>query len=275
MTASTVKMAWVNHVDMQGVTLTASSEIATLPVSNLLTPHIAKKWRSQEEGAEGGDHQIDIDFGISGYDDFETGDPVTDIGVDVVALIGVNMTRNARIRLEASRDPSFESLEYYYDFADANVDPRFKIAVVQLPSVVIARYWRIYVTDSIFTLEAGRLVMARCFQPAVNFTYGYQIGYVDLSRVARSRGGQQHVDEGNSYRQAQIQFDFLTELEAFESVLELDRVAGLHDDILVILEPYAANIGQKTIWGLVSANSPIIEPNFGIYNKSYSVEERL
>lgn len=43
----------------------------------------------------------------------------------------------------------------------------------------------------------------------------------------------------------------------------------------MIMEPDAANLAQRSIWGLVQDVTPVSQSFFDVFSKQYKIEERL
>lgn len=254
-------IAWDNYADTAAIF--PSSEVSSLPGDNLTNPQLSKPWRS----AVAGTVHLLID--------------VQDVKhVDVLALMAINLSPTGTLRVRASNsDPdALTGLVYDSGTFNPNVDARFKMACHVIPSGgKNAQYWRITLTDNgVDYLEAGRLFIGPAWQPSTNYSYGWRKGITDLSKRNRTRGGQVYVDSNRQYRYFACTFDYLSEAEAEEGLLEMDRIIGLRGDVLVMLDPEnTTNPGKDSLWGQLSELAPISNPQFGIYQKSIQIEERL
>lgn len=256
-------LAWDNHVDRDNVVITPSSEVSTLPGSHLIDPHVSKPWRSTGEAPQ----TLTIDL-----------DDQRDVAI--VALIGTNLTASSTWRIQASTsDPTMGEDEVYDSgVVSTGIDPRYGLCFLRLPDdiPVTARYWLITLDDPNLTyLQAGRLFIGPSYIPSRNYSYGWHLGYVDLGKRTRSRGGQFFIDRNARFREATLTFELIDEDDAFEAMLEIERVCGTTTDVLVVGKPDAANPGRHTIWGLMNAQGGISETSFEIYTKNFTIEERL
>ena len=255
-------LAWDNKAAPSSTIITPSTEVATLPAENLKDPHIAKKWRTTSVTSQ----YLRIDMASA--------QPV-----QVVALIGTNLTAAATWRVRASSSDPLVATGIVYDSGtvSAGIDTRYGLASLIMASEISARYWKIDLTDSGASgyLQAGRLFMGPMFQPKVNYSYNWSVAYIDPSRKNRSRGGQLYTDIQPMYRAVAFKFDFLTQAEALNGVLEIDRNCGLHRDLLALLDVDGSNRSEQAIWGTLESSSELSNPSFGVYSKAYRIEERL
>jgi hypothetical protein len=256
---SNLAIAFPNLADSG--TVTADTFVSLMPPSNLKDPHIARKWRGMGTG-----------FNI-----------IADLGsvqsIDTVAMFGLNLTTvgSARVRASASDPTALSSLLYDSSTLSSPVDPNYKSLIVLLSSAVSVRYVRVSLADTSLTYaEAGRIFIGKRTQFTNNFEPGWQMGYIDRSRIVESRAGQQFIDRDLSYRFVDLSFPLITEAERIGIVETLDREAGQRSDVLLLTNPASSNLGRDSIWGLIKSPQPTIQPHpTSYFAKRYRVEERL
>lgn len=256
-------LAWVNQLDQPNTAITATSEVSTLSADNLKDPHIAKPWRTIDAGPQS--LLVNLD---------------DQLPVAIVAMMGTNFGSSSTWRIQASTSDPLMVDDIVYDSGTilTGAVPEVGMIVHRLPDdiAIAARYWQITIDDTSLTfLQAGRLFLGPSWTPGVNYSYGWTMGYVDLSAKTRSRGGQTFIDINAQYRRATFAFDFLTEVEALDFTLEIDRVCGNHYDVLVLLDPDGPRNIRSAIYGLIEDLSPAANPQFNVFAKTYSIEERL
>lgn len=254
-------LAWENHADTASII--PSSEVSSLPAANLTDTQVSKPWRTATAG--GPTLLVDIQDTKN---------------VGVIALVRCNLTPAGQIRVRASNsDPdALTGLVYDSGTVNARVERRFGLLVHILPDGgKNAQYWRITLSDTgLDYFEAGRLFVGPAWSPSINYSYGWRQGYIDLSKRTRARGGQVYVDANKTYRYFNVTFDYLTKAEAEDALLELDRLIGMRGDLLAILDPEETESpGKSALWGQMSDLSAVINPQFDIYQKSISIEERI
>ena len=137
----------LGHSDrVAGGTVTASTELPTLPAINLQQPFLTpNRWRSSANAAT-----IDVDFGVS-------------YTIGVLGLFGSNLTAAATFRLRLSANSNMTSPTYDTGVSQINagVDPTYGHLIHVLPTSQAGRYLRLELTDSSLSyIEAGRLFVA-------------------------------------------------------------------------------------------------------------------
>lgn len=246
--------------------ITASSSYVLMTTAELQTPHVARKWR----GRAGESETLLIDL-------------LGQAEIDTAALIGVNVSANAMVRVRFATADASGLVGNAYDsgVSPAGVDPAYGYLVHLMPAPATGRYLRIDITNpGAAYIEAGRLVVALRNQFRFNFAFGWSRAWVDRSRKSESRGGQIFVDRDNTYRVVSVSFETLTKSERNGFIEALDRENGERDDVLFITDPTSDNLGRDSIWGLVDGLSDVVQPvgwidGEPIFSKPLKIRERL
>lgn len=275
-----------NYSD-QATSITASSEVASLPVENLQDRQLVKVYRS--DGAT--DITIDVDFGQGRI-------------IDFVALVRHNITQTGQIRWRLSNAADFSTTQHDSGVVDAwpvveefgtlpwgvfswggRINPEvaadYQISsFVVLDSPVQARYLRIDISDDDQDegyIEAGRLIAGPAFRPSTNYGFGVEIQFVDESRIVKSRGGQTFVDEVERFRRIRFELQNLPEAEIFGNVFNnIDRLRGVAKDILVIPQPDDPKTWPtQNIYGRLVRTEPIINSTLEFYGRTIEIEELI
>jgi hypothetical protein len=262
--SNTAAVAYINLSDLG--TVTASSSIALAPPATLQNPHVARKWR----GRNGDTEVLVIDL-------------LSVQPIDTVLLRGLNLSAAGITRLRISAaDTSAQTGDLYDSTVQTGlVDPAYQTLLFLLPAPVSGRYLRIDLSQpGAAYLEAGRLFVGLRQQFGINFSWGWNEQWVDRSRESESRGGQTYIDPDVSYRVWSLSFDYLTEDEKNQIIVELDRLNGIRTDFLMIADPASANLGRSSIWGRGKDVAPIFQPigftdSGGMFTKSFKIYERL
>jgi len=288
MTISTLTLLGLpNYVDSG--TVTATSEAATLPATNVQNIQASRKWRSDD--TDEADTILNMDFGqpraISG-----------------VAIIGHNLDSAGKIRIRLGNDPTFSVV--LYDSGDVDALPtmeafgvlpwgifrwggkpanedlvgRYVNTPLLLEQLVIARYMRIELkneTNAAGYLQVGRVVAGPAVTPSLNMQYGAAIGYMDNSRHSTSRGGQTWSDEQQRYRVLSFKLADLPADEIYTAFFDrLDRAKGTFGDVFVLMNPAdTTNIIHTSFYGRVSSLQPVRKTYFQGHEKDYEITELL
>lgn len=246
-------IAYTNLADTASV-ITATSANLLLPVSNVINPHIARKWR----GAVVGGDSVIVDMGAT-------------VSFDTIAAFGLTGTT---IALKAS---SVDFSGIAGDMASSGAltfDQNYKSQLYLLPSPAGARYFRFDLVGP-STVEIGRIFIGVRKQFAYNYVKGYTRTWNDLSLRTKTRGGQTQIFPDAVFRTYSVSFDFLKDSDRIGFIEDIDRVNALKSDVLFVTDPNSANMSRDSVWGLMSQLTPVVQPYVGTYTKSYQIEERL
>lgn len=194
-----------NLIDASGTVLTASSEVATLPVSNLANEFRTRIWRT---GTGSATETVTIDLGSA---------------QDVSSIILLDHTLTAAdsaIAIQANN-------------ADAWGAPAFSQALAWQAGTIYAvfdavknfRYWRLTFTKSAAgeSRDIGRLFLGTYYQTTEDPDYdGYQESVEDYSRVQKSLGGQTYTDLLPRYAALQTKFSDIRneQTQAFKAIAQ-------------------------------------------------------
>lgn len=247
-------IAYTNLVDTAPL-ITATSSNLLLPVSNITNPHIARKWRGATAGAD----SIVIDLGSA--QTFDT--------IAVFGITGDTITIKSSI-VDASGVAGEITSNAY------SADQNYKSQLLLLSSPASARYFRIDVTNgSTGLVEVGRVFIGTRTQFAYNFIKGWSRSWNDLSLRSKTRGGQTQIFPDSVYRTYDLSFDFLTQSDRDGFIEDIDRINALKTDVLFVTNPSSTNLSRDSVWGLMTALTPVVQPSVGVFTKQYQIEERL
>lgn len=152
--------------------------------------------------------------------------------------------------------------------------------IVKLASVVTQRYWRIEIADTTNPagyVQIGRLFMAKGWTPSVNYSYGAGLGYQDPTPVDTSLSGAEYFDVRSRYRVFNFGLEYITETEAYSNALELQRLAGISGEVLVMPDS-ADNLASQPLRafvGRLQQSGAVTQPQPNTYSASFEVKELL
>lgn len=254
-------IGWTNRAD--AAQLAASSELATLPASNVQSPHVAKAWHTL---AGVRDAALTLDMGAS-------------VQCQLLGLMGTNLSAAATIRVRASdADPAALTTllrdtgslaatakegygQSYHDFTAAT-----------------ARYWRIDIADATVdeNLQIGRVFLGPRWAPSVNQEYGWQMLNIDPSEVDESYGGQDYAGERPHRRQLQFTLNWMDEAEMYGNAFAMARAVGVVHDVLAVNDSVgSARIAEQSVFGKLTASEPLVHQNARIFRQKFTVKEVL
>lgn len=251
-------IGYINRV--MTATLVASSQQASLPATNLQSPHMAIKWRSATHTGV----TLDVDAGSS-------------VPWRAIGLFASNFTPTATwtIALGATQGSSGV---YSSGSINQNQVAGYGQAIHVLSAPLSARWLRLTLGDAALSglgyFEIGGIFAGPLFQPARNFQYGRTAGWIDPSIKSRSKGGQIFADIKPKFRVQDFQFAYLSEQEAFDAE-DIDQAAGTVNNVLFIPDPAGAFLTRDCIFGTIEDASGRTHSAHPIFGKRYRIQERL
>lgn len=253
-------IAWNNLGD--GASVTAGSEISTLPGINVQTPHLSQRWHT---AAAVKDSYLIFDLGTSQ-------------SVGAVFVGGTNLTSTATIRIRSNEigGTVTSSLEVDTGLISAGVANGYG-TIYKTVTPTSSRYWRIDLADAAVAsnLQIGRVFLGPYWAAPYSQSYGWGISWVDRSRRVVSRGGQSHLDVRTQVRMVNFSLDWNSEAEMFSNVFALAKAQGIVSDVLVIPDTASSYLSQQAIWGLITESQPMIHERYNVWRQRFTIEERL
>lgn len=221
-----------------GATMVASSQVASLPVSNLQNMQPKRKWRT--DGATS--PYVEADFRATGC------------AANGLALIGHNLTASATIRVRgkatypvtsaptvdtgavsawpATGKPGDESWPHFLSW-------------LSWANASALRYWRIDIADGSNPagyIEAGRLMLGSYWQPSRNFDLGgVPLGFDQRDIQMLTEYGGTFTDRRtmSAPRVFQVAISAADRDEVMAGVADLMRLRGTWGDVACLLDPAA------------------------------------
>jgi hypothetical protein len=224
-------------------TVTASSELSTLPAGSLTSAPVSHKWRSNNQTTT----WVRANF-------------ASQQSIAWIALGGTNLTAAATVRVRVSTADATGVAGDAYDTSviAAGVDPNYGLLLHIPPTPRTGICVRLDLVDtSVPYHQAGRLwAGAILLRPFVNYGYGASDIYEDLGDVGRARSGAEWVEEIKRLRGFQMTFPGLS--PADKIVMEsLMRVGGLTRDWLLCKDTASDNLGRDSVVGLARELTPV------------------
>lgn len=254
-------IAWNNRAD-DASTLTASSEISTLPGSNVQTPHVSQQWQTAA-GVKAATLLLDLGSSLS---------------CAALALLGTNFTAAATWRLRGSdSDPTGVTGEKY-DSGTISAGAKAGYGGCYLSfTAAAARYWLLNVADATVAdnLEVGRLFLGPKWTPTQAQGFGWSVTPNDPSQISKSYGGQKYADERPQTRTVRFTLEFMNEAEMYGNAFAMAHDNGVVRDVLAIHNPAGSYLSEQAVWGLCEAGEPLENYEHQIFRQRFTVEERL
>lgn len=261
-----------NWLDADGVTVAATSndDDPDYPASNLLEDDVSQLvWWTNDDAAE---RILTFDLG-------------TARAVDALALALCNFTEDATLTFERSPDNSAWT-EVAGDFGGL-VDERPNAAENRRTLIFLAdatatyRYFRLRVTDTSNPdgrLGAARALIGPAFQAGIAQAWGHKVRVAPADTVQRTPGGVQHRRASGRPHVVELEYEWLTDTEANEDLLEgLDAALGLAGGFVVVLDPSTpANWWRNAFYVFCpDPNDGASPPGYGQWTWSKTLEEIL
>lgn len=231
-------------------TLTGGSWSSTLPRSNLQNRILGRVARTSDDALAS--TKFDADLGSSKR-------------IRTIALVNHNFSLDAQFRIRGSEVSNFASTTYDSGWTEVwpvvfpyqvlawedetwwtgkytseQIEGYIKTLVHTLSINTYARYWRIEIDDTTNPdgyIQIGRFFISPAWQFLKNPSYGASQGWNTKTDIQEAIGGAEYFQRRNPFRSARFTLDFMTEDEAFANAFEIQRRAGINEEVLYIHDP--------------------------------------
>lgn len=281
-------IGYPNRVD-QG-TLSGGSFVPTLPLSNIQTRTLGQVARTVDLTPTS--TTFDLDLGKAQQ-------------VRVYALVNHNLSSFATYRLRGATDSGFSDvvfdsgagalvwpivfpyplLEWEDDrwwsgrYSDEQLQGFYHTLTVILPTATVAQYWRLELSDPSNTdgfVQAGRVFVGPVWQPSKNPSFGLSNAWETNTDVQSALGGAETFQRRVPYRTTKFTFDYLSEDEALTNAYDMDRQAGIDQEVFWIHDPDdTIHAIRRQYLGRFRSLSPLEYPYFNTISKAYEIKELL
>lgn len=243
-----VMLGFPNRIDAS--VLSGGAWMASLPLSNLQDRVIGRVARTANLALAS--TQFDINLGAP--------KPIRTIGV-----IHHNCSLFAQYRIRGASDASFSHVVYDAGFADVwpvvypsesldweadnwwsgkytaeEIDGYTATLVHILPANKLAQYWRIEFSDTnnpAGYLQFGRVFIGPAWQPTYNMAIGASLGWQTKTDIQEAISGAEYFQRRVPYRVERFSLNLMKQDEAFANAFEIQRRAGIDQEILFIHDP--------------------------------------
>ncbi len=253
-------LAWQNLAD--AAILTASSELATLPGSNVQQKNVARKWQTAA-GVKSATLIFDL---------------LSSLSCSALGVLGTNLTSSSTLRLRGSDSDSTGVTGEKYDstLIASGAKAGYPQAYLAFTAAA-ARYWRLDLADTTVAdnLQVGRVFLGPSWTASIAQGLGGSVTPQDSSKLKRSYGGQVYADERPQQRVVQFTLDFMNEAEMYGNAFAMARATGIVRDVLCIEDNSTSYRHEKSVFGLCKESAPLVNQNLGVYRQNFNIEERL
>ena len=251
--------------------LDAGTWNANYPLANLQNPLLAAKARSGNVTV--GSPSFRVNLGVSR-------------NINVIALLRHNASSSGTVTIRAYSDV-FTTLiltlnvSFWPEGYPSLEDKKVYQNDLYIPiSSITARSFIFDVFDD--TNPAGYFELSRCilapsFQPAINMIYGSSIGLETETQRQRTLGGVDYYDRKEPRRIKQFTLDSLSEVEAFDSILDMQYDRGLDKELLFVtdLTDTGKRLKQRSFLGTLRTLNAIEHPYFDGHSVGFEIAEIL
>lgn len=254
----TCVLGYANQIDASS--LSGGSWDAGYPLVNLQNRYLTQKARSADLLAAS--TVINIDLGT-----------VQRIGL--LALCSHNLSATATVRIQASSSDTMSPALY-----DSTAETIYSgTDYAKTFPYAEARYWRISIDDASNAasfIELGRVFIGWRFRPEVNIEWSPSLSVESRTNVMESLAGPEYFDERPNRRVWQAQWNWLTNNEAYQVLLELQRSQDVSGEVYLIEnDEDASTQAQKWFLGRFRTLSAIEYPYVDRYSAGVEVGELL
>lgn len=283
-----IHLAYPNRID--AATLSGGSWLATLPLDNLKNRRISKLARSTD--ATLASTQFVIDFGRARQ-------------IDCIGLVAHNLSAGSKARIKANSTNSFatpafdsgwmdvwpggflpeDALEWEDDNFWLGTISQEAVAGYQTPYVWYAdaslsyQYWQVEIDDATNDdgyIHIGRLFTGPVFVPTYNMSWGASLVVDDATTFETSLSGEEFFDTRQRFRIQTFALDFLTEAEAYQQVMDMQRLLGTSGEVLINGDPDdVTNRPRRSFLSRLQNIAPVVHEAHGIYSCQFTLREVL
>ena len=155
----------------------------------------------------------------------------------------------------------------------------YRNLIVVLPTVYTLRYWRLEIDDTTNPagyVQGGRVFFGPGWVPAKDPDFTLELGWETTTTVQPSLGGAETFDRRLSFRSTRFTFSHMTENEAMSQAFDMDRQAGIDQEILWVQNTAdVAHQHRRRFLGRLRTLSPTQYPYYDNMTKAYEIKELL
>lgn len=244
-------------------TITASSQDANFPASNLKNPLRSKRWRS--EGVD--DETIVFDL--------QTSEPINSVVLLWPKEDGIRLTGSAVVKIQANATNVWSSPAVDQTLT---IDDTYSVASHFFSTDQSYRYWRVLIDDPTNPLEFIELGMVWlgkgiAIDDAQN---GFKYSLVDRSTVVSNGFGHKYVDEYPQSAVLEISYNYLS-YSMVQLLENAYRTNGNRKPVLVAVDPLASVFDKDHIlvYGTMSNKFGLSHVRYNLLNTEGIVIEEL
>ena len=227
--------------DFDLATLSASTAVSSLPVSNLQNQEPSKVWRTTSALAQ----YVDIVLRSA-------------LPCNIAAMSGFNMSSAGVWRLKAyataadvGGTAAFDSgWQSVWPGGERHSDPDWgpEVAALRVENDSAYRYWRLEFSDpsaAMTHIDIGRLALGRAVQFSINCDFEGGIAFAPNDTQEPNGWGQIFTEPRPANRAFSMTWSALAQREVHNVAMELTRLRGLGGDVFCFLDPGEIELFHK------------------------------
>jgi len=256
--------------------LTASSEVATLPVKNTVDPRLECKYRSISDSST----NVVANLGSAQ-------------AITAVAIAGHNISSSVtNLRLQAHTSDSWGTPDVNINLLNpyGSYNTYNSGLITWQGTLGTKRYWRILIEDAFNPdeyISLGRIFLGSYFEPIQDKDAYYTLKRLDLSEISMSLNGTKYVNQKNKIWQIQCQFpDVISDpsgIDDYQSFLNMFDNIGTNKDIFISINPDQVDLGanrycdlqRHTFYGKLLGGLEVIHNSGSYYQININFEESI
>jgi hypothetical protein len=226
-------------------TISAASQVATLPASNLKTDQGSEVWRTASEATTAATgSRFSCDMGSA-------------VNWRAFGIFRTNLTNAATMTIRLGTTPDgFDVLNQTVSGLVAGVQQ----LVYVHPTDLSARYLQIRINDAGNPdnhVDVGLAYAGPVFEPEINFAFDATVGRVHRTEESISAGGQSFPRAYWQTRAWSLSWQTLSTAEIWQHVARIDRYARFGNNLLVVPDPSSPYIQDEAVFGRLADTSDI------------------
>jgi len=280
-------LAYPNRADASAVSFSGGSWESDLPLINLQNTYLSKVARSTDAVVT--NTKFSIDLSTNRY-------------IQILALLKHNISESGKVRIRAFSDAGHTNEIYNSGWKSAwsqvyepgqveweedefwtlswSADTKYPLFhLIVLEEQISARYWEVEFDDTTNGdgyVQCGRLIMASGWQPTRNYSYGAGLAWQSNTLVDRTPGGVADFDERTSQRVQRISLDHLTDDEAFQIMLDIQKELDISGEMFFIADPNdTVNLMRRSFLARLARNDMLTQTYYSGQSANLTLIEVL
>jgi hypothetical protein len=283
-----ILLSWLNRADLG--TLSGGSWVSSLPLDNLKDRQVQRVARTTDDALASTKFIIDLN---------------TIRGIGVIALAAHNISSAGQVRITGNDTAVFSSPIYDSGWFPAWPDgvvldalieweedkfwaasfgsddlAGYRAPVVHVPAdPQYLQHWQVEIDDATNSdtyIQIGRLFMGPTWVAEVNYSYGAELVYEDPTPVETSLSGAEYFDERPRARVFRFTLAGMSDAEAYSGAMEMQRVAGISGDVLVVPDIDDETYGpMRNFIGRMRRLGPVTHSNIARHTTTFELKENI